>query len=514
MVYLYDPVDPVVQTKFGKVQGYCYGGVNHFLGIRYAQAKRFQLPVDPPSWDGVKKVKGFGPVMLQMRPFHGATQSGGWVNPWYESEDCQYLNIWAPKTHDGEKRPVFVWMHGGGYFSGSSVEFETVGGFNMAHDGNVVYVSMNHRLNILGHLNLTEYGEEFKYSKNVGIYDLVAALKWIHENIEAFGGDPNNVTIAGHSGGGGKVQCMYQIEAAKDYFQRGIVVSGCLDNGPETREADSRAMAKAMMDYLGITKENAEKVYDVSFQELLGAYNAVVPELRKAGVNIGMAPLKDDIFQGFPLDVGFAPWSKDKPMILSSTIGEFNFKVRLTEEEKDAMTEEDKLALIGKRFGAHAEKLLALFKKAYPAHDILDLLYLDADFRRPTLETAKIKARQSACDNTYVYLFAYNMPQDHRIPAWHGADVAYVLWNTDKQPVGNEPVYGEQISNAMKYAFLDFAVHGDPNHPYLPTWKPFTNEHPYTMVIDRKNELKEGFDEELITLLKAATPPLNFHPEA
>ncbi len=514
MVYTYDPVDPIVETKYGKLRGYCYGDVNHFLGIRYAQAKRFQLPTDPPSWEGIKNVRGFGPVMLQMHPFRGATQSGGWVNPWFEREDCQYLNVWAPKPRDGELRPVFVWMHGGGYFSGSSVEFETVTGFNMAHDGNVVYVSMNHRLNILGHLNLTDYGEEFKYSKNVGIYDLVAALKWIHENIEAFGGDPNNVTIAGHSGGGGKVQCMYQIEAAKDYFQRGIVVSGVLDNGPETREADSRAMAKAMMDNLGITKENASKVYDLSFQDLLGAYNAVVPELRKNGVNIGMAPLKDDIFQGFPSDVGFAPWSKDKPMILSSTIGEFNFRVRLTQEQKDAMTEQDKLDMIRKQFGEHADKLIELFKAAYPTHDLLDLVFIDTAFRIPTLKTAEIKAKASAYDNTYVYLLAYNMPQDHRIPAWHGADVAYILWNTDKQAVGNEPVYGERISNALKYASLNFAVHGDPNHPYLPEWKPYTADHHYTMVIDKKLELKEAFDEELIDLIKKATPPFNFHPEA
>ncbi len=514
MVYLYDPVDPVVQTKFGKVQGYCYGGVNHFLGIRYAQAKRFQLPEDPPAWEGIKKVKGFGPVMLQMRGFRGATQSGGWVNPWVENEDCQYLNVWAPKPRDGGLRPVFVWMHGGGYSSGSSIEFETVTGFNMAHDGNVVYVSMNHRLNLLGHLNLTDYGEEFKYSKNVGIYDLVAALKWIHENIEAFGGDPNNVTIAGHSGGGGKVQCMYQIESVKDYFRRGIVVSGVLDNGPETREDDSRAMAKAVMDHLGITKENASRVYEVSYQEILGAYNAVAPDLRAKGVNVGFAPLKDDIFQGFPIDVGFAPWSKDKPMILSSTIGEFNFRVRLTEEQKDAMTEQDVLDMIHKQYGDYADRLIELFRKAYPTHDLLDLPFVDTAFRIPTLKTAEIKAKASAYDNTYVYLFAYNMPQDHRIPAWHGADVAYILWNTDKQAVGNEPFYGKQISDALKYASLNFAVHGDPNHPYLPEWKPYTADHHYSMVIDKKLELKEAFDEELLDLLKTATPPFVFHPGA
>ncbi len=514
MAYLYDPVDPIVQTKFGKLRGYCYGGVNHFLGIRYAQAKRFQMPEDPPVWEGVKNARSFGPNMLQMRPFGGAPGSSGVANPWYEREDCQYLNVWAPKPCGGELRPVFVWMHGGGYFSGSAIEFETTDGFNMAHEGNVVFVSMNHRLNLLGHLNLSDYGEEFRRSKNVGIADLVAALKWIHENIAAFGGDPDNVTIAGHSGGGGKVLCMYQIEEAKDYFSRGIVISGCLDNGPETGEADSRAMAKAIMDRLGITKENSSRVYDISYEELLSAYQAAVPELRRQGVNIGMAPLADDWFRGFPIDGDFCPWSKDKPMILSSTIGEFNFKVNIPVEVKDTLTEEGKLEMIRKRFGGDADALLDLFRQAYPDHDILDLMYLDADFRRPTAETARIKARASARENTWVYLFAYNMPQEHRIPAWHGADVGYALFNTDKQPVGNEPVYGEQNSRALKNAFLSFIVHGDPNNPYLPEWKPYTEAHRYTMVIDRKNELKEAYDEELIALYKKACPPLHFSPEA
>ena len=273
-------------------------------------------------------------------------------------------------------------------------------------------------------------------------------------------------------------------------------------------------MAAAVLGELGITRENTKRLYEISYKELLGAYQAAVPALRRRGVNIGMAPLADDWFRGFPIDVGFCPWSKDKPLLLSSTIGEFNFKVNIPQEVKEELTEAGKLDMIRGRFGESADQLLELFRAAYPDHDILDLMYLDADFRRPTVETAKLHARASRYDNTFVYLFPYNMPQEHRIPAWHGADVGYALFNADKQPVGNEPIYGEQNRLALENAFLSFTVHGDPNNPYLPRWEPFTEEHRRTMVIDRKNELKEAYDEALITLYKKACPPLRFSPEA
>ena len=142
-----------------------------------------------------------------------------------EGEDCQNLNIWAPRILNGEKKPVFVWIHGGGYFAGNALEEYSFDGFNLAHYGDVVFVSINHRLNILGFLDLSEYGPRFANSVNAGIVDIVMALKWIHENIAAFGGDSENVTLCGHSGGGGKVECMYQLEEAAPCFQRGIVLS-------------------------------------------------------------------------------------------------------------------------------------------------------------------------------------------------------------------------------------------------------------------------------------------------
>jgi len=508
---LFEEEKPIVETKYGKVRGITWGGVNTFLGIRYAKVKRFCEPEEPDHFEGVFDASTYGPQMLQMRPYSPYAYERGLNNNLPQSEDCQVLNVWAAKG--GKKMPVFVYIHGGGYFSGASIAENCFDGLSMAKTGNMVFVSMNHRLNLLGFLNLADYGEQFENAKNLGLSDLVMALKWIHENIEAFGGDPENVTIAGHSGGGGKVLSMYQIEEASKYFTRGICISGCLDNGPETTEEDSRTMAKAILDELGITKENIDKIYTVPFEELLGAYYKAMPGLTEKGVNTGMAPLKNGFFHGFPIDVGFMPWSKDKPLILSSTLGEFTFKMRLTDDEKAAMTEEDKVAKVKERFGEYADELLAVFKKTYPNHDTLDLLYYDADFRRPTYATAIQKAKDSDV-KPYVYLFAVNMPTEGRVPAWHGADLPFAFSNSEMVPVCNEPIYGERLANAVGTAYINFCKYGNPNNQYMPAWKPFTDEERNTMVIENaKDELRVAHDEELVALYKKACPKLNFKPE-
>ena len=513
MQFYYSPVDPVVQTKYGKLRGYTYGNVDHFLGVKYADAKRFCMPTDIQPWEGIKDARTYGPIMLQMRPFNPMERFQGMNQPWRESEDCQYLNIWAPHHEDGKKRPVFVYMHGGGFFSGSSIESSFFDGFNMASQGDTVMVSMNHRLNLLAHLNLADYGEEFKNSVNVGVADLVTCLKWIHENIEFFGGDPDNVTICGHSGGGGKVLCMYQIEEARKYFARGLVISGTLDGGPQTTEKESRIIAKAVLDKLGITKENIEKVRDIPYSELLAAYSASAKELVAQGVNIGTTPIANDYFGGFPNEGDFTDYALDKPMLITSTLGEFNFKVNISDEFKQSATVEDKEAMIRERFGEASDELMRLFRQTYPDHDIIDLMYLDAAFRRPTYETALKKARKSPNPNTYMLLFAYDFPCNCRITPWHGSELPYVFLNPEMAPVCNEPVYGEKMAETFKAMVLNYIRTGDPNNEFMPEWKPVSEEHPYTMVLDRECTLREAHDVELIALYKKVCPPLVFHPE-
>ena len=217
------------QTKYGQVAGYIERGVYTYKGIPYAQAERFQPAHEPKAWQGVRSCRHWGPVCPQ-------TKNNGWRgdqsaffyqwNDGYQSEDCQRLNIWTKGLNDGKKRPVLFWLHGGGYTSGNGQEHPGYDGRNLAEKGDVVVVTINHRLNVLGFLDLSAFGEKYKGSANLGMTDIVAALRWVKENIANFGGDPDCVTIFGQSGGGGKVSTLLCMPSAKGLFHRAMVMSG------------------------------------------------------------------------------------------------------------------------------------------------------------------------------------------------------------------------------------------------------------------------------------------------
>ena len=507
--YVFEPVKPVVETKYGRLRGVTYGEVNIFMGIPYAHAERFGMPAEPEPWEGIRNAYTYGPVSPQTLPPNPPSYYRGLHMLRKEGEDCQNLNIWAPRILNGEKKPVFVWIHGGGYFAGNALEEYSFDGFNLAHYGDVVFVSINHRLNILGFLDLSEYGPRFANSVNAGIVDIVMALKWIHENIAAFGGDPENVTLCGHSGGGGKVECMYQLEEAAPCFQRGIVLSGAMKEEFDPSPDDSRQMARAIVNELGLTEETIDEIRDVPFSELLAAYKRALPGLREKGVNTTWSPVANAYFPGFPGTVGFMPGSAGKPLIIGSMLGEFEeMTVHLDEDEKAAMTEENKAAFLLKRFGKHTDRLTALFREAYPSHDILDLAYTDTMVRVPAVKAA-LRHAENGKNNTYSFLAAYCTPEGGRIPVWHGGEVCYMLMNEDKVFVLNEAVTGQKMAKIFSTMVLNYAKYGDPNNKYLPEWKPLTEEHRYTMVIDRECACLEDHDRELMELLD----PVNTSPD-
>ena len=499
--YTFDPVKPIIETKYGRLRGVSYGEVNIFMGVQYAKARRFHQPEEPEHWEGVKDAFLHGPVAPLMETHKPFALYRGLHLLQTEREDCQNLNIWAPKDLSGRKKPVFVWMHGGGFFAGNAFEEYSFDGFNLAHHGDIVFVSVNHRLNILGHFNMEDYGEEYHNSVNCGIADLVMALRWVHENIEAFGGDPDNVTICGHSGGGAKVLSMFQIEEAKDYFTRAICMSGVVPK-QEADSSVSREFAAMTLQELGISKENADAVCDVPFEELVSAAKRASTKMNIANPAFIFAPMRNDWFYGLPSESGFAPYSKDKPLMFGTVLGEFA-NPGLKEDEKAQMTLADKKEFLKGLYGNAAESMMDAFRAAYPSHDILDLAYTDVIFRIPTRETALKKAALSP-ENTWVYLCSYNCPEDGWIPMWHGGDVCYAFMNEDRVYVLNEAIYGQKLSNIFSTAFLNFIKTGDPNNRYLPEWKPLTTEHHYTMIIDRECELREAHDETLTGLIVEA----------
>ena len=223
--FRYDFQTAVVETDKGLVHGYEYDGMSIFKGIPYARSKRFHDPEPVEPWDGLREATGYGYVCPLLDEERLDSSLGAPHRIGVQNENCQNLNVWTPACDD-KKRPVMVWLHGGAFSGGSSIEQVAYEGENLCKHGQIVFVSINHRLNVLGYCDLSEFGEEYKNSGNAGTSDMVAALQWIHRNIAAFGGDPGNVTIFGQSGGGMKVTALLQTPAADGLYHKGIIMSG------------------------------------------------------------------------------------------------------------------------------------------------------------------------------------------------------------------------------------------------------------------------------------------------
>ena len=294
--FICSTTQPIVQTVAGKVRGFAVDGTYTFHGIKYADAKRFQMPTPPQPWDGVKDAHSYGYVCPMIDP---ETAVGEIMVPhryWPKDENCQYLNIWTQSLDTEAKRPVMVWFHGGGFSAGSSIEQVSYDGENLSKFGNVVVVTVNHRLNILGYLDLSPYGvEKYWNSGNVGNADLVASLQWIHDNIAQFGGDPENVTIFGQSGGGAKVTSLMNTPAADGLFQKGIVMSGIADGIMCFDDTDSRPLVDALLKELGIDAAHIEQLETIPFETLAEAYKKVASAIQEAGGYTGCAPVPNQL---------------------------------------------------------------------------------------------------------------------------------------------------------------------------------------------------------------------------
>jgi para-nitrobenzyl esterase len=285
-----------VQTRAGTLQGLVRNGVSTFRGIPYATAERFEQPVPAKAWTGTRLALSYGNICPQ--PIETTfREPQAFVSDWKfwpASENCLNLNVWTPKA-DARKRPVMVWLHGGGFFSGSSIELPYYDGENLSRRGDVVVVSVNHRLNALGFMDLSAYGEPYRASGNVGMADLVAALKWVRDNAAAFGGDPDNVTIFGQSGGGGKVVTLLAAPAAKGLFHKSIVMSGVM-GPPEGRAIDQRVarrVAALTFKHAGLREGDIERLRELPYDQLTAAGNKALEEAGRETGASGMLP-------GFP----------------------------------------------------------------------------------------------------------------------------------------------------------------------------------------------------------------------
>ncbi|MGI6274128.1 MAG: carboxylesterase/lipase family protein [Acutalibacteraceae bacterium] len=497
--------EPVVQTKAGKLRGFRIDGVYAFHGVKYADAKRFQQPEPVQPWEGIKNALAYGyvcPMLKQDEPNNELMVPHRY---WPLDENCQYLNIWTKSLDPSAKKPVLVWLHGGGFAAGSSIEHIAYEGENMSRYGDVVVVSLNHRLNILGYLDLSPFGEKYANSGNAGSADMVAALQWIHDNIAGFGGDPDNVTLFGQSGGGMKVWTLMQTPAADGLFHKGIVQSGCIDGVLDLSKSDGTAIVTALMQALGV--DNVEALETIPYAQLAEAYNRVMPEVAKTGAYVGGNPMPNDWYLGDPCVIGFTEHAKTIPVMVGTVLGEFAFMPALSEAEKA-----DKAGIaarLRKMYGDDAEKLQALFAEAYPDKDPSDLLFLDSLFRAPSIEFLHKKAQHPE-SGTYSYMFSYTFPYDGGHLPWHCSEIPFVFHNTSLVAAFNEEGVTDLLEKQMCDAWLNFARTGKPSSDALPAWPACTPDDEATMIFDRTCTVRHNYDHALIALHKKARPAFPF----
>ncbi len=500
----YCDVRTEVRTAAGTVRGCFLNDHYYFRGIPYATAERYRSPVPVDHWDGVLDAVTYGPVAptvnkpgvlgvyaLSQQPLFG-------YRFWPENEQCQYINVWTRKPEEGRKRPVMVWVHGGGFSTGSSVEQMSYDGANLCRDGDLVVVSFNHRLNILGYLDMSDFGEEYKNSGNLGMEDIVEALKWVRKNIAAFGGDPDNVTLFGQSGGGGKIRTLLQIPAANGLYNRVIFQSGLVNQPGEVEDAaNSRRVAAMMVEKLGITRETfSEEIGKVPFDKLREAYLESAKVLIDEGINVHgvLAPVRNGYYLGNPNEVGLSENARKIPVIGGSVQCETVLYAR--DFFPYSTPEDEKQRMLDGLFGEKKEEMIELFRKAYPGDDLLDLYNLDFNVRRGVYDFLDRKAECEA--PVYSYLISYHLGYFGGTPSYHGICLPLVFGNTEYVDALNEPD-AVALSQKMHQAWINFATCGNPNGGDVPEWKPYRKGECGTMIFDRKCGMKYNFDRELVT---------------
>ncbi len=434
------------QTKYGQVAGYIDNGVFTYKGIPYAKADRFMPAQEPTPWQGIRSSRHWGPVCPQSKNNGWRNDANAFFYQWndgYQDEDCLRINIWTKGLNDGKKRPVLFWLHGGGYTSGNGQEHPGYDGRNLADKGDVVVVTINHRLNVLGYLDLSAFGDKYRESANVGMTDIVAALRWVKENIAYFGGNPDCVTIFGQSGGGGKVSTLLCMPSAKGLFHRAMVMSGSFLGSTPQKEAQEVGLFTAW--FLGLTSDNIDSIQRVPYEKLLEAANKATREVSKRhrsqnsgrGIRLGWGPVNDGNIMPGIFENGSERISNDVPLLIGSTLNEFSTP------------------------------------------------NVDQMVRPAVIQQATIRCKDNGAP-VYVYLSGFQTTTlDGNQHACHNSDIPFFFNNVVKSAqmtgASKEAI---ALGDKMSCALINFAKTGNPNAKGLPNWPAFTPETEATMYFD------------------------------
>ncbi|PTX40307.1 carboxylesterase type B [Allosediminivita pacifica] len=514
----------IAQTENGKVQGFVRDGIFTYRGIPYATAARFHDPKPVSDWGGTRPAMTYGDICPQtaVNPLRNFMFSGPHLT---QSDDCLNLNVWTPSISDEQKRPVMVWLHGGGFSGGSSIESYAYDGENLSRTGDVVVVSVNHRLNVMGHLDLSAYGEEYARSANAGVEDLVAALEWVEANAASFGGDPENVTIFGESGGGAKVLTLMATPAAEGLFDKAIVESGTVVGMGMTLlpPAATKRVGELTLENLEIGANNLQKLNTLPYQAIAEASQKALDQTAQEqqiqsvmgmGIGLAWAPSTDGSYiPAEPVGEGFPGLAKDIPLLIGSNMTEWNTVFSLFGDIYGAQTDnrntwfaEQIAEKLQAQYGDATGAVTAAFASAYPDRNPADALYVDSFLRAPTLKTASLKADQGGVP-VYNYLFAWDTPVLGGFAmSYHTSEIPFVMNSlTLTETAHGNGDEARALANKMSGAWVAFARTGNPNVSDLPDWPAYTRANGATMIFSNQPEVREHHDADLMQLLNPAT---------
>jgi len=508
--FICSPTEPIVKTDRGEVRGFYFDGVYTFRGVPYAKAERFMSPEPMDPWEGVRDALVWGYTAPVPTDYMFADDFTVPHRFWPQGEACQVLNIWSQELDPEAKKPVMVWIHGGGFYNGSSMEMIAYEGDELSKNGDVVVVSVNHRLNFLGFFDLSSFdSNRYANAANRGLEDLVMALRWIRENIAAFGGDPDNVTIFGQSGGGGKVTALMQTPEADGLFHKAIIQSGVYGSRSRrgAQQLNDRKIAEYMLEQLGYPTDDATPLETTPLADLQRVYNAACMEVYGPRMMWPCGALENDWYVGDPMDVGFTDHAKTIPLMVGTVIAEMGYRRKMP--VRDEMTPEQTYQFICDEYSEMAaDEVIAEFKKAYPDKAPAYALYLSN--RLEAIEYCREKARTSSAP-VYNYQFALTFPYDGGTPAWHCAEIPFVFHNAERIPLYHIPGVTKKLENIMSSAWTNFAHTGNPSGGPVGEWKPVKDDEVVTFVFDAECGQREPFyDYQLMKLVEKYQKPRDF----
>jgi para-nitrobenzyl esterase len=490
----------IAETKYGKIRGMAQNGVYSFKGIPYGGPtggeNRFMPPTPPQPWPGIRDATHYGPSSWQV--MEGLKKLDfdllGAIGSDSMSEDCLVLNVWTCGLNDQKKRPVMVWLHGGGFFTGAADALPCHDGASLARTQDVVIVTVNHRLGIFGYLHLGEIaGERYTSSGNAGMLDLVAALEWVRDNITGFGGDPGNVTIFGMSGGGAKVCILMAMPAAKGLFHHAIAESGICIKAKPINEATQTA--QNFLDLLGVSPANIDVLHKMRADMLYSAWMSLPPV---PWIPTGKAQF-NPVLDGKTLPVNpfhpaAAPTASDVSFLIGSNKDEMTFMLYHDPQfgKYDEAVIHESLIFTAKGFfldipDDKIEGLIEVYRRTRPGatpHDLLIAINSDL-MRNASIRIAERKIAGGPAP-VYMYLLNWESPAlNGMLKSCHALEIPFVFNNVEPTIglIGDSPERFT-LAKAMSSAWAAFARNGDPSHTGIPHWPAYTKETRATMVFN------------------------------